>query len=90
MSQSTSKAMLDARRNLIRAEADLAYILKRFGDKLAEQEGFRDVNGMEAVWLYLIRTYHWTPATVRAMTPEDMRFVLEVEMQGFTVTDPTD
>lgn len=82
------KTMLDARRRVIQAEADLAYVLTRFGDKLSEDEGYSDVNGMEAVWLYLIRTHHWTPATVRAMTPEDMRFVLEVEMQGFTIDEP--
>ena len=81
-----SKDTIDARKRLIRAEGDLAYILSRFGDTLSENNGWSE-NGIEAVWLYLIRTHHWTPAVVRAMTSEDMRFVLSVEMNGFSVKD---
>ncbi len=77
----------EIRKRLHHTEADLTYGLERFGDKLAVQEGYAGLDGLEAVRLYLIRTHHWTPAYVRSMTPEDMRFVLTVEMKGFTYRD---
>lgn len=77
----------DARKRIRDAEAGLAYILDRFGDHLAEQHQYDGIDGMEAIWLYLIRTYHWTPAYVKSMNGEDIRLVLNVEMKGFTVQD---
>ena len=43
-----SAEMAQVRRDLYRIEGDLTYSLSRFGDKLAEENGW-DENGMEAV-----------------------------------------
>jgi hypothetical protein len=76
-----------ARQKLHQASANLDYVLERFGDTLAKKEGYESIDGIEAIWLYLIRTYHWTPAYVKSMKGEDIRLVLSVEMRGFTVKD---
>ena len=74
----------EIRKRLHAAEGELNYHLECFGDQLAKKSGYKDVDGMAAIWLYLIKTYHWTPAYVKAMNPEDIRFVLSQEMAGFT------
>ncbi len=78
----------ETRRRVHLLTGELNYHLECFGDVLAERQGYKDVNGMDAVWLYLVKTYHWTPAYVKAMNPEDIRFVLSQEMHGFTKTNP--
>ena len=59
-------------------------MLDVFGDTLAEREGWRDIDGIEAVHLYLIRKYGWLPRDVRAMPGAELRLALHVEMQGWT------
>ncbi|MDX6383022.1 MAG: hypothetical protein QOK48_595 [Blastocatellia bacterium] len=66
-------------------EGDLSYCLDVFGDELAKRQGYKDIDGMEAVDFYLINKFHWLPSQVRAMTPEDKRFVLTEEMSGFVL-----
>ena len=77
----------EIRRRLHATSGEMNYILERFGDKLAKDKRYKDLDGMEAIWLYLIQTYHWTPAYVKSMNTDDIRLVLTQEMQGFTVTD---
>ena len=62
-----------------RTEAQNLRLLQLKGDQLAEREDYRDTDGIEAVHLYLVRTHHWKPAEVRAMTLEDMDFALSEE-----------
>ena len=79
-----SEDMNEARHRLHATTGELNYHLECFGDQLAKKSGYKAVDGMDAIWLYLIKTYHWTPAYVRGMNPEDIRFVLSQEMEGFT------
>jgi len=65
--------------------AELNYHLLRFGDHLAEREGYKDLSGIDAVHYYLIQKHHWTPAQVRGMSSGDLRFLLSGEMQGWTL-----
>ena len=66
------------------AEGKLAYMLDVFGDSIAEREGYKSVDGIDAVHLYVIRKYNWLPRDVRSMSAEDLRFVLSEEMHGWT------
>ncbi|ATH02743.1 hypothetical protein QVM54_27395 [Pseudomonas aeruginosa] len=67
-------------------EGELAYSLTIFGDKLAKREGYRSgLDGMEAIHFYLVHKFGWPPAKVRAMSSEDIRFILQEEMHGFTL-----
>jgi len=87
MPKDTAKELNDARRRTHATTGNLNYILERFGDKLAKDRGYKDLDGMEAIWLYLITNYHWTPAYVKSMNTDDIRLVLSQEMKGFTFSD---
>lgn len=66
-------------------EGEMAFHLDVFGDYLAKREDYKDVSGIDAVHFYLVHKFGWFPAQVRAMTAEDLRFVLAEEMQGWTL-----
>lgn len=73
-----------ARWNLHRAIADLNYSLECFGDYLAQEQGYPpDIDGFEAVYLYLCEKHNWTIDQCRMMDKEDIRLVLSREMQGW-------
>jgi hypothetical protein len=79
----------DAAKNTIRralheAQGALAYSLEAFGDEIAKREGYKEHEGMDAIYFYLVRKYNWPPAQVRAMNSDDLRFLLEEEMSGWT------
>ncbi len=74
-------------RRLHEAEGNLNYILEAFGDTLAEREGYHDLDGMDAVRFYLIHKFSWLPRDVRAMSHEDMRFVLREELAAWTLPE---
>ena len=75
----------ETRKRLHDVLGDMAYHLEVFGDTLAEREGYKDIDGMEAIYLYLIRTHHWLPRDVRSMSADDLQLALHVERQGWTV-----
>lgn len=72
-------------RRLHTAQGELAYTLDVFGDKLAERENYKSVDGIEAVYFYLVHKFGWQPSHVRSMSYEDLRFVLSEEMHNFTL-----
>jgi hypothetical protein len=82
-----SNAKYENLKRLHKAEGQLTYFLAVFGDELARREGYHDVDGMDAVHFYLIHKFGWLPRDVRAMSPEDLRFVLSEEMKGWTVPE---
>lgn len=62
------------------------YALDIFGDSLkARCKWKNDLKGLDAVHYYLMQKHDWTPAQVRSMTLEDLRFALSEEMQGWTL-----
>src|SRR5664280_2572896 len=73
--------------NLRVAEGHLAFGLDCFGDYLAKREKFKAHDGIEAVYFYLIQKYHWLPSQVRALNWEDLRFLLDEEMHGWTLPE---
>jgi hypothetical protein len=85
MSDKDEQRYNEARRNVRIEEGKLQYHVDLFGDHLAKKHKYKRHRGIEAVWFYLIQTHHWTPATVRALNTEDLRFLLEEEMSGWTV-----
>ncbi len=82
-----SKEQYEGVRRLYAAQGDTAYILDVFGDYLAQKEGYKSVQGMEAVYLYLVRTYHWKPAEVRSMSVQDIDLALTVEREHWTLPE---
>ncbi|QLG93292.1 hypothetical protein HZF02_15560 [Pseudomonas yamanorum] len=71
-------------KRLHEAEGGIAYGLAVYGDHIAKREKYKSVEGMDAVRFYLIHKFKWVPSQVRGMSYEDMSFVLQEEMAGFT------
>ena len=78
------KQLNESRKRLHNTQGDLTYLLEVFGDTLAQQQGYKSIDGMEAIYLYLIHKHHWLPRDVRAMNREDLQLALHQEMQGWT------
>ena len=66
------------------AQGNRAYYLELFGNFIAEREGYKQLDGMEAIYFYLINKYRWMPKDVRAMNYDDISFLLSQEMVDWT------
>lgn len=82
--KATEKERFQTLKRLHETQGNLAYLLDVFGHTLAEREGYKDIDGMEAIYLYLIHKHHWLPRDVRSMSQEDLQLALHVELQGWT------
>ncbi|AFE57978.1 hypothetical protein Q7S_08690 [Rahnella aquatilis HX2] len=72
------------RRKLHHAIADLNYSLECFGDHLAAEHSYpSNIDGFDAIYLYLCRKYSWTIPQCRTMHKDDLRLALAVEMKGW-------
>ena len=69
-------------------KGDTAYYLELFGHALAEREGYKKMDGMDAIFFYLIEKHHWLPRDVRSMSIEDLCFVLAEEMVVWKLMSP--
>lgn len=67
------------------ANGGLNYALEVFGDELAKREGYRDLDGIDAIHFYLVHKFAWLPRDVISMTPEHIRLVLSQELAGWTL-----
>ena len=74
----------DINKRLYNSQSDLDFMLYVFGDTLAKREGYKELDGIEAIQFYVVHKFHWLPSQVKVMTHEDLRFVLSEEMQGWT------
>jgi hypothetical protein len=68
-------------------EARLNFFLEIFGDHIAERENYLDINGLEALHFYLVHKFNWLPKIVKAISLEEVRFVLHEEMKIWEVPD---
>jgi hypothetical protein len=75
----------EVRYNLHEVTGRMNYHMELFGDEFAQRNGYKAHNGLDAVHFYLIQKHGWLPRDVRTMSLEDIRFVLEEEMKGWTV-----
>lgn len=67
------------------ANSSLNFHLEVFGDSLALREGYKGLDGIDAIRFYLIHKFSWLPRDVNSMSYEEMRFVLSEELQGWTL-----
>jgi hypothetical protein len=80
-----SKEMNKARRRVHQMMGESAYHIEVFGDALAKREGYQQLEGMEAIYYYLILKHHWLPSQVKSLSHEDLVLLLAEEMSGWTV-----
>ncbi|WP_421854563.1 hypothetical protein [Marinomonas sp.] len=66
-------------------QGNLNFIMDAYGDHIAEREGYNTHEGIQAIHFYLIQKYHWTLATVRQLSFEDLEFLLCEEKKGWTL-----
>jgi hypothetical protein len=81
-----SKERYEIAYRLHAAQGGLAYFLDVYGDAITKREGYKSLQGMEAVHYYLIHKFGWLPRDVRSMSVEDIRFVLSEEMEGWSAS----
>jgi hypothetical protein len=62
-----------------------AAYLEAFGEFLAEREGYKSHDRLDAIHWYLIEKYHWKPSEVRAFNSDDLLFLMAEEMAGWTL-----
>ncbi len=74
-------------KNLRIIEAKHYAHLEPFGDELAKRRGYKGLKGLEAIHFFLVEKYHWLPATVRSLNPNDLLFLLTEEMRGWTLPE---
>jgi len=75
-----TKQKYEALKQKYALKGDTAYYLELFGHAIAEREGYQKVDGMEAIYFYLVQKHHWLPRDVRTMRMEDLCLVLAEEM----------
>ena len=77
--------MADVRARVHFASGALHFGLEMFGDHIAEREGYKAHDGIEAVKYYIVQKHGWLPRDVNAMSHDEMRFLLAEEMHGWTL-----
>ncbi len=50
---------------------------------MAKREGYQKMDGMDAIFYYLVQKHHWLPRNVRSMSIDDLCFVLGEEMANW-------
>jgi hypothetical protein len=63
----------------------LAFHLECFGEELARRKKYKKHTGMDAIHFHLVEKYHWLPSQVKALNADDLRFLMEEEMAGWTL-----
>ena len=59
------------------AEGEMKSVFSMLGDTIAEDQGYEDLRGLDAVFRYLIDRYHWLPHQVRSLSVEDLCLLLD-------------
>lgn len=59
------------------AEGEMKSIFSMLGDTIAEDQGYEDLRGMDAIHRYLIDKYHWLPHQVRSLSVEDLGLLFD-------------
>ncbi len=81
-----------AEARLFETEAAHKYLLSRFGDTIAKREGYTNSNltGLTAVHFYICHKFHWRPAVVQSMSADELKFLLQEEMNDWHAPKGTD
>ena len=79
------KKLYEATFRLRTEESHLAVQVEMFGDHLAKREGYKSLQGLDAIHFYIVSKFGWLPSQVRSMSFDDLRFLLTEEMSGWTV-----
>ena len=76
MVKTSNKQIHEATEKLYVADAQLRAEIARQGDQIAQDQGYKDLYGMDAVYRFLIDKYHWLPDQVRRLSTDDINLLL--------------
>lgn len=79
--------LIASRNKILHTRANIAFLIECFGDFIAQREGYKNTEGLEAIHIYLINKHHWLPREVRTMSWEDLELALHPEMQTWTPSE---
>ncbi|RBO82603.1 hypothetical protein [Marinomonas aquiplantarum] len=65
------------------AQAEKHFQIEAFGDAIAKRENYKAHKGLDAIHFYLVQKFHWTPATARHLSFDDLEFLLKEEKHGW-------
>ena len=71
----------EIRKGLHEAQAGLNWAFEEFGNYLAKREGYKNLDGIDAIHCYTIQKFSSLPRDVRSMTYDDLRFVLSQQIE---------
>lgn len=80
------KETLTNRAKIQLVRAKMNYMVECFGDELAKQEGYKDLDGIEAIHYYLVLKHSWLPGQVKDLSLDVIRELLNVELQSFSLS----
>ena len=83
----TKQALYESEKRLYETLGRSMYTLHRFGDHIAEREGYAKHSGLDALHFYLIAKYGWLPAQVRGLSQDDLQFLFAEEMKGWSLPE---
>lgn len=72
-------------RAILKIGGERAFHLELFGDFLAKREGYKEHDGLDALFYYLIQKHHWLPSQARSLNWDDLHFLFAEEMSGWSV-----
>jgi len=56
---------------------------KNLGDYIAEEEKYQTNKGLNAIHYYIMQKHHWPLIEIRALSDEDIDFILSEELHKF-------
>jgi hypothetical protein len=84
MAKNIREKLRDAEENALIRDAKLRSAISRKGDNLAKKEGYKSLDGMEAIVRYLVDKHHWLPHEVRTLSTDDLVLLLD----GYPFDEP--
>jgi len=66
-----------------KGKAEKHFLIEAYGDEIAKREGYKAHKGLDAIHFYLVQKFHWTPATARHLSFDDLEFLLKEEKHGW-------
>jgi hypothetical protein len=87
MSDQSKRKSYELLRKVHSYDGEFTYHLAVFGDFIAKREGYKEHKELDAVYFYLVQKYSWPLSQVRGMSIEDIRFLLEEEMNGWSLPE---
>lgn len=76
----TREDLHKAEKDVYQSDANMRYCIARLGDELAKREGYKGLEGMDAITRFLCDKHHWFPHQVRRLSTDDLGLLLDGDL----------